>query len=373
MNAGTMNARVRAWILLAAALLAALALLAPAAHAARIKELCEVQGARGNALMGIGIVVGLAGTGDSVPEAVRAQQRMLQRLDIDVTSLGNLNSDNVAVVIVTATFPPFGRSGTRIDVQASSLYNCESLEGGILLNTQLSGDDGRVYAVAQGAISTGGFNAGGGGASVTRNHVTVGRVPMGAYLEREIPSTITDGERVTLLLKKPDFINASLIEQALNTYLGTPAASAFGAGSINVKVPAARQADLVQFIADIQDLDVQTPQPTRVVINERTGTIVVGGTVEVKPCQVAHGNITITVATSPVFPLAPLIGQEERQGEITDLEVIEQPAYLLPVSGTTASEVALALNKLKVTPRDLIAIFQALRESGALEADLEIM
>lgn len=343
------------------------------AQAARLKDLCEIQGARGNVLKGVGLVVGLAGTGDKAAEAVRAQQRMLTRLDVSVDDLRNLKTDNAAMVIVTAVFPPFAKEGTRIDVQVSSLYNCESLQGGILLNTQLTGDDGRVYAVAQGPVSVGGFSEGRGGAAARQNHVTVGRIPMGAYIEREIPSTITDGERIVLTLKRPDFSTASSIEKSLNEALGAGAAAALGAGAVNVRIPTSDQRDLISFIARLQELNVETQLPARVVINERTGTIVVGGDVVVRPCQVAHGNITIEIATTPVFPPAPLMGWEEREGEITELTVTQQEAYLAPVEGTSASEVALALNKLKVTPRDMIAIFQALREAGALEADLEIM
>ena len=348
-------------------------LVAPPAYATRLGDLCEVQGVRGNVLKGVGIVVGLAGTGDKVAEAVRAQQRMLERLNIEVDNLGNIKSDNAAVVIATGVFPPFAKEGTRIDVQVSSLYDCESLEGGILLNTQLTGDDGRVYAVAQGPVSTGGFNADAGGANVRQNHVTVGRVPMGAYIEREIPSTITDGERITLLLKRPDFMTASNIEQVLNDSLGPRSATALGAGAINVKIPLADQDGLVSFIARLKNLPVESALPSRVVLNERTGTIVVGGEVSVKPCQVAHGNITIEIAKSPVFPPPPLVGQEEREGEVTDLTVKQDQVYLMPVQGTSAAEVAMALNKLKITSRDMIAIFQALREAGALDADLEIM
>lgn len=357
-----------------AVVLAILVSVSSSASAVLIQDLCEVQGARGNVLKGIGLIVGLAGTGDGAQEAVQAQQRLLQRLNIEVDNLNNLNSDNSAVVMVTAMFPPFGKEGTRIDVSVSSLYDAESLEGGILLNTQLTGDDGRVYAVAQGPVSVGGFNAdAGGGTAVRQNHVTVGRVPMGAYIEREIPSTITDGERITLLLKRPDFRTAAILQDALNRQFGAGMASALGAGSINLRIPAAKQFHLVQFIAEVQNMSVQTPEVSKVVINERTGTIVIGGEVMIKPCQVAHGNITIEVAVTPVFPQAPLFSEEEREGEVRDVTVREDEAHFMPIGGTSASDIANALNALKVTPRDMIAIFQALREAGALEADLETM
>lgn len=347
--------------------------LTSAASAARIKDLCEVQGARPNPLKGYGLVIGLAGTGDNMPEAVLAQQRVLKRLDVDIASLGSLSSENAAVVIVTAEFPAFAKEGTRIDVQVSSIGDAESLEGGVLLNTQLTGDNGRVYAVAQGPISVGGLAAGGAGASVQRNHPTVGRIPLGGYIEREIPSTVTDGERFNLLVKRPDFQTATNIAEALNEILGAGHAKALGAGSINVRIPEAEQADWIGFIAKLQDINVDVGLPARVVINERTGTIVVGGDVAVRPVQVAHGNITIETAVRPVLPPPPLIGQEERVAEMETVEVTEEGATLADVSGTTASEVALALNKLKVTPRDMISIFQALSEAGALDADIEIM
>ena len=346
---------------------------APSSSAARIKDLCEVQGARGNDLMGVGIVVGLAGTGDKVPEAVRAQQRMLERSGIEVGDLGNLKSDNAAIVMVTGVFPPFAKEGTRIDVSVSSLFDCETLQGGILMNTYLKGIDDEVYVVAHGPVSIGGFSAGRGGTGVQQNHPTVGQVPMGGIVEREIPSTITDGERIALTLKRPDFATASNICAELNQLLGEGMAQAYGAGTINVRIPQENQGDLVSFIARLQEVTVESGLPARVVINERTGTVVVGAGVAVKPCQVAHGNLTIEIAVTPFFPAAPMVGTEEREGELTDVTVREPDAALMPVQGTSAGEVALALNKLKVTPRDLIAIFQALRKAGALEADLEIM
>ncbi len=350
-----------------------------AAHAARVKDLCDVQGARGNALQGIGIVVGLAGTGDKSPASIQAQQRMLDRLDIDIASIKDLKSDNVAVVIVTATFPAFGKEGTRIDVQVSSVYDCKSLEGGMLLETLLYGIDNEVYATAQGAISVGGFNAqggggGGGGAQVRKNHVTAGRIPMGAYIEREIPSTITDGERVSLLLRQPDFTTADNIQQTINGSFGPGTASAFGAGTVNITIPADARQDLVSFIARVQDLGVETGSKARVIVNERTGTVVVNGDVRIKPCQVAHGNLSIRVAeTQKVVQPNPLGGGTTAAESNTQLAVREEQVYLNPVEGASLGDVAKALNDLKVTPRDLISIFQALREAGALEAELEIM
>jgi flagellar P-ring protein FlgI len=353
---------------------AAMLLAAAPSWAARIGDLCDVQGVRGNSLKGIGIVVGLAGTGDNADAAIRAQERMLKRLTIDVDSVNELASDNAAICIVTATLPAFVKEGTRIDVQVSSLYDAESLEGGILMETQLLGQDGRVYAVAQGPISTGGMNVDAGGTQARINFVTVGRIPNGAYVEREVPSTITDGERIILQLRNPDFVTADNIRQAIDERYGPQAADAFGAGAISVKIPDNRNAELVSFIAEVQRMEVEANQVARVVINERTGTIVVGGQVIIKPCQVAHGNIVIQIARTPVVSQpAPFSEGETVVDNVTDIEVIQDVAHLMPVEGTSAADVADALNKLKVTPRDMIAIFQALREAGALQAELEIM
>ena len=365
------------------ALAAALGVPLMAANAARIKDLCEIQGARGNPLKGVGLVVGLAGTGDKSPDAVRRQLRMLDRFDIDVDNLEDLISENTAVVVVDATFPAFAKEGTRIDVRVNSIGDCESLEGGTLTETYLygpgpAGPDSTVYALAQGPVSVGGFNAegggGGGGAAVRKNHTTAGRIPMGAYIEREIPSTITDGERIILQLKRADFQTAENIRIAINGEIGVDSAQALSASTITVQIPKDEQSELVSFIAKVEDIQVEAALPARVVINERTGTLVVGGDVMIKPCQVAHGNLTIEVATTPaVSQPAPLSEGETVVTATTDLLAVEEPGSLMPVNGTSAASVAKALNRLKVTPRDMISIFQALREAGALDADLEIM
>lgn len=355
------------------AILATGTLSAPA-QAIRIKELCEIQGARGNILRGTGIVVGLAGTGDKAPAAIRHLERMLDRLEVEIDSLAELQSNNIAIVSVTATIPAFAKEGTRIDVQVSSIYDSESIEGGTLLETLLSGVDDEVYAVAQGPVSTGGFNADATGASVRKNHVTAGRIPMGAFVEREIPSTITDGERIMLLLKRPDFATANNIQKAINAEFGASSASALGAGTINVIIPSERRSGLVSFIAELQEIDVQSDVVARVVINERTGTIVIGGRVMIRPCQVAHGNLTIEISSEPIIsqPLAFSPGQTVVT-ESAQVNVEEELGYLMPVQGVSAADVANTLNKLKVSPRDMISIFQALRQAGSLEADLEIM
>lgn len=367
----------------ACGLLAVVALLAsPHAHATRLKDLSEVQGARPNMLLGMGLVVGLAGTGDKNQAVILAQQRVLERQGIMIEDVKDLASANCAVVAVTAELPAFAKEGTRIDVAVESFHNCKSLEGGRLLETHLRGPGAKptdpVYVLAQGPVSIGGFNTGagggGGGSSVRMNHATAGRVPGGGYVENEVPSRITDGERISLLLKRPDFTTADNIEHAINAALEPGSASALGAGTINIRIPEVWQRNLVSFIAFIQDIDVEADAPSCVVINEKTGTLVVGGRVLIKPCQVAHGNLTIEIKSKPlVSQPGPFSSGKTVATEENEVNVTMPDAYLMPVEGTSAGEVATALNKLKVTPRDLISIFQALRAAGALEADLKVM
>ncbi len=355
---------------------AALTLFAPTANAVRIKDLTEIQGVRGNEIQGVGLVVGLAGTGDSSKAAQSAQENYLLRMGVIVDNINDLKTDNVAMVSVRATIPAYAKEGTRIDVQVNSLFDSESLEGGTLISTnltELGGED--VYAVAQGAISVGGFNVNAGGASVTRNHVTVGRIPMGAYVEREVPSTITDGERIMLILKRPDFATANNIQVAINDALGDSVASALSGGAVGVTIPMADRRNLFGFIARVQGLSVEADvPPARVIINERTGTIVITGDVTIRPCQVAHGSLTITVSSESLVsqPRAFSAG-ETTEVENLDITVVDPIVNLMPVEGVSADDVARALNSLKVTPRDMFAIFQAIRRAGAMDADLEIM
>ncbi len=347
------------------------------ARAVKIREICEIQGARPNELKGVGYVVGLAGTGDKAALTVEAQQRMLDRMGIEIDNPKALSGKNSALVMVTATLPAYVKEGTRIDVKVDALADCKSLEGGMLLETYLygPGPNKTVYALAQGPISVGGFNTdASGGSSVRENHVTAGRVPGGATIEREVPSTITDGERIVLTVNQPDFQTASELQQAINLEFGDGTATALGAGSLRIGIPMEEQSNLVGFIARLQDVDVRTKQPARIVINERTGTIVVGGEVVIKPCQVAQGSITIKIDTATEVTPAPVFSdQPPAVTQNQTLAVTKEDAHLMPVQGTSAADVAQALNQLKVTPRDMIAIFQALSKAGALEAELETM
>jgi flagellar P-ring protein precursor FlgI len=348
------------------------------ASAARIRDLCEIQGARDNELVGIGLVVGLAGTGDGASAALTAQQHLLDRIGFEMQNAKDLSSKNSALVMVTATIEAFAKEGIHTDVKVDSIGDAKSLEGGMLLMTQLKypGDPSEtVYAVAQGAVSVGGFNAdAGGGTSTRKNHVASGRIPQGATIENEVPSTITDGQRILLLLKKPDFSTAFSVQEAVNKVLGADTALALGGGTVRVTIPVNQRDELVSFIVQLQNIEAAVDVPTRVVLNERTGTIVVGGDVMIKPCHVAHGGLTIKIVSVPaVTPALSFTDANPVITETRDLSVVEEEAFLMPVQGTSAGDVAEALNRLKVTPRDLISIFQALHVGGYLEADLEVM
>jgi flagellar P-ring protein precursor FlgI len=349
---------------------------ASSTYALRLKDVCELQGARGNFLKGMGIVTGLAGTGDKAADTIRAQEQMLRRLGVDIEGRTDLASKNVALVTVTAVIPAFAKEGTRFDVTVQSIYDSKSLEGGTLMETLLLGNDGEVYAVAQGAISVGGFNADvSGGSSVRNNHVTAGAIPMGAFVEREIPATITDGERIFYLLNRPDFGTARNIVMEIDKEFGRGTASALNPGSISITIPEEKQANLVTFISEVENISVETDVRAQIVLNERTGTIVVGGDIEIRPCFVAHGSLTIeVVAIDTVSQPAPLSEGETVEGKEESIFIEEPDAFLRPVGGgTSATDVVNGLNKLKVSPRDMISIFQLLRRIGALDAEITMM
>jgi flagellar P-ring protein precursor FlgI len=349
-------------------------LAARAESAPRVKDIADLQGARPNFLRGYGLVVGLNGTGDGAAAALRAQQRLLRRMQIEVQETRELSSDNVAVVMVTSELPPFAKEGTRIDVTVNSLFNAKSLEGGTLLETLLQGMDGQIYAVAQGPVSIGGFNIGGAGAGIQKNHPTVGRIPDGALVESEVPSLITDGKNINLLPRQRDFVTASRIALAVNDSLGENVAVALNAGMITVKIPEKWLADPVGFIAAVQEVQVTPDRPAKVLINERTGTVVVGGEITLSPVAIAHGNLTIQISTfRQELERASPAGVQTSVSETAAAQVTEETARLIQVEGADVKKIAEALNKLQVTPRDLISIFQALKEAGALHAKLEIM
>lgn len=351
---------------------------APPVHAGvRIKDLVMVAGARDNQLVGYGLVTGLAGEGDKNPVyTVQSMANLLQRFGVNVPA-ATLAAKNVAVVMVTADIPAFLKPGARLDVTVSSIGDARSLHGGVLLQTPLYGADGRVYAVAQGAVSIGGFAAGtegGGGATVQKNHPTTGQIIGGALVEREIPATIVRNEHIELLLREPDFTSAARVAAAINQKF-PESAIALDSTSVRVRIPTGAEHSVVEFIAHLEMIEVVPDTPARVIINERTGTIVATSRIRIGSCAVAHGNLTINIAstldvsqpnpfnesgTTVVVPRAETTVNEARGALV--------PLPELP----TVEQVAAALNALGVTPRDMMAIFQALKQAGALQAELII-
>jgi flagellar P-ring protein precursor FlgI len=348
-----------------------------AADDVRVGDLVTVGGARDNQLNGFGLVVGLAGDGDKDP--IYTQQtiaNMLQRFGINVQALvTQISAKNVAVVIVTADIPAFAKPGSRIDVQVSSMGDAKSLQGGTLLQTPLLGADNKVYAVAQGSVTVGGFSVGtggGGGASVTKNFPTVGQIIGGAIVEKEIPTSIVCNNTVELLLRDPNFITAALMADAINDAF-TNSARALDSTSVQVRMPDGTQNDLVAFIARLEDVEMTPDVPARVIINERTGTIVATANIHISSCAVACGNITINISSTPVISQPAPFSQGGRTAVTsqTTTQVTESKASLVALPELpTVEKVAAALNSLGVTPRDMMAIFQAMKQAGALQADL---
>ena len=365
---------------LAVAVFVSLALAAGAAGAdVRVKDVARVYGVRDNGLVGYGLVVGLNGTGDRAtasPFTPQAIASMLQRLGIAVP-VERLDGKNVAAVMVTAKLPPFIKAGAVLDVTVSSLGDASTLQGGTLLMTPLQGPDGRVYALAQGPVSVGGISASGAsGESVQKNHPTVGRVPAGATVEREVPMAL-DPTTVTLTLQQPDVTTAVRLAAAINGAGVGDVARPHDPSTVLVAVPSAFQPRLMEFIARIESVTVAVDMPARVVINERTGTIIMGSQLRISTVAIAHANLTIHVRedkqVSQPQPFAPQ-GSQTVTVPKSDVTVKEEKSQLIVVpEGVSIGDVVQALNALGVTPRDLISILQAIRRAGALHAELEIM
>jgi len=349
----------------------------PAAAATRLKDITMIAGARDNQLVGFGLVTGIAGEGDKDPVYTRqAVANLLQRFGVTVPA-ATLSSKNVAVVMLTADIPAYAKPGTRIDVNISSMGDAKTLQGGVLLQTPLTGADGRVYAVAQGALSVGGFigGAGGaGGATVQKNHPTVAQIIGGALVEREIPATIVRDNQIDLLLRQPDFTSAARVAAAINAQF-TNAALALDMTTVRVQMPRGTESVPVDFIARLELIEVTPDLPARIVINERTGTIVANSRIKISQCAVSHGNLTINVASSQdVSQPTPLSqGGTTQVTQRTDTSVTESKNGLVTLPDLpTVEKVASALNALGVTPRDMMAIFQAMKQAGALQAELVI-
>ena len=348
------------------------------AQGSRLKEIASLEGVRENQLIGYGLVVGLAGTGDKRQTVFSAQSvtNLLEKMGITVSPTA-LQVKNVAAVIVTATLPAYAQPGTRIDVTASTLGDAGNLQGGQLLMTPLKGADGQVYVVAQGAVVTGGFVAGRGGNSQTVNHPTVGRIPNGAIVERSAPTANTTS-RIRWQLRQADFTTAARIAEVINKRFskdGVPLAKAENAATIVVDTPGLYSAKPVEFISEMENLTVEADRKARVVMNERTGTIILGKEVRISPAAILHGSLSVEVQTSlHVSQPNPLSNGETAVTPETNVGVKEDKAKNIVLKqGATVEELVRALKAIGSTPRDVIAILQNLKAAGALEADLEVI
>ena len=350
-----------------------------AASGARIKDLAYVQGVRGQQLIGYGLVVGLNNTGDTQRSTFTVQSvvSMLKRFGITVPP-GDLRLRNVAAVMVTATVPGFSKEGGICDVIVSSMGDATSLQGGTLLMTPLSGIDGTVYAMGQGPLSVGGVSVKANGNEIRRNHTAAGRIPGGAVIERSITTAFFKDSTVSVVLTQADFTTAERIAEAINTKLGTRAAVPADGSTVNITIPYDYRSGgrIVEFISLVELLEVSPDVVARVIINERTGTVIVGGNVSILPVAISHGGLNIDIES------VPIVSQPEplsRNGQtvVTQMSSVaagEDSTAVVAFNGVaTVQEVARALNSLKVTPRDIISIFQALKEAGALKAELVII
>ena len=348
---------------------------------ARIKDIAYIQGVRENQLYGYGIVVGLAGTGDSqqvINFTTRILTNVFEKMGVIIADREqDFISKNIAIVMVTANVPPFVKPGTRLDVLVSTIGDSKSLKGGVLLQTPLQGADNNVYAVAQGPVSiSGAENLGGQAQTVVKDHTTVAAIPSGAIIEQEIPFEIFDDKFINLILRNPDFTTSTRLVRAIDNVfedMATPVSPAL----VRVEVPNEYLGalNIINFISEIEDISVSPDSVAKVIINERTGTIVVGKDVRISTVAVAHGNLTITITENPeAIQPAPFGAGQTEIIPHTDIEIDEARAQLKVVpEGTTVHDVARTLNILGVTPRDLIAIFQAIKKSGSLHAELVIM
>jgi flagellar P-ring protein precursor FlgI len=349
-----------------------------AAQAARIKDIANIRGVRQNQLFGYGLVVGLDGSGDGNKSlfTVQSLASMLEKMGVTIDP-DDVKVKNVAAVMITADLPPFARTGSRIDVLVNSIGDAKNLQGGTLLLTPLKGADGKVYAVAQGPVSTGGFSYGKGtGTGVQKNFPTVANIVGGALIEREIAHNFNERELLTLALHAPDFTTATRMAQAINAAFGNALASAPDAGTIEVKVPDLYRGRSVELVALIENIGVTPDMVSKIIINERTGTVIMGENVRIATIAIAHGNLSIQVNRQDNVS-QPLPFSRGGQTVVTsDRELVVQegrnPLFLVE-SGVSIGEVVRALNALGVSPRDLIAIFQALKAAGALQAELQII
>ena len=350
-------------------------------QASRIKEVAAVEGVRSNQLTGFGLVVGLDGTGDQttqMPYTAQGLTNYLQQLGITLpaASVGQLQLKNVAAVLVTAQLPAFARPGQALDVNVSSLGNSKSLKGGMLITTPLKGADGEIYALAQGNLVVAGAGASAGGSKVQVNHLSAGRIPGGAQVERTVPTPLLEGISINLGLEASDFQTARRVAQAINRRFGEGAARALDGRTVRVNAPMDSDAR-VSFIAEMEELPLEDSiRAAKVVINSRTGSIVLNQAVTLGACAIAHGNLSISISTTPVIsqPNALSTGGQTVVAEKSNIQIRQEPGILIQVpAAPLLSDVVRALNALGATPQDLLAILQAIKAAGALNAELEVI
>jgi flagellar P-ring protein precursor FlgI len=342
-----------------------------------MKDISSVKGVRGNQIIGYGLVVGLNGTGDKqgTEFTVRSLTSLLAKMGIGVDA-DDVKVKNVAAVMVTASLPPFARIGSRLDVIVSSLGDATSLEGGTLIVTPLFGTDSEIYAIAQGPLSVGGFAVGGGGgSSIQKNHPTVGRIANGASVERELGTLIDGKPEFEMSLGTPDFTTAQRATAAINRHFQIPVAEALDSGTLRVRVPDSHVGEVVRFMAEVEAVELEPDVVARVVLNERTGTVVMGANVRISTVAVAHGSLSVTIGVVREASQPEPFGEGETVVVENQFPVaVEESANLSLVEGpVTIAELIQGLNAMGVTPRDLIAILQAIKASGALAAELELM
>lgn len=360
-------------------IIASLLLLSTAVQAERIKDLASVAGVRENQLLGYGLVVGLDGSGDQTsqtPFTVQSMKSMLSRLGVTIPPGVNPQLKNVAAVTVTASLPAFSKPGQGIDVTVSSIGNAKSLRGGTLLMTPLKGADGNVYAIAQGNLVVGGFGAAGSdGSSITVNIPSVGRIPNGATVEREVGSSFAKGNTLTLNLHTADFTTAFRLAEAINESIGPGTAKAVDASSISVNAPR-DAAQRVSYISMLENLAVQPGEAAaKIIVNSRTGTVVIGQNVKVMPAAVSHGNMTVTITEdTQVSQPGPLAGGQTAVTPRSNVDVEEEQSRMFLFNpGVDLEEIVRAVNQVGAAPGDLMAILEALKEAGALRAELIVI
>lgn len=364
-------------VLLLAVLFIGGVILSPHANAERLKDLASIQGVRNNQLLGYGLVVGLDGTGDQTtqtPFTVQSIISMMQQMGVNIPTGTSLQLKNVAAVMVTTSLPPFAQPGQTLDVTVSSMGNAKSLRGGTLLMTPLKGADGQVYAISQGNLVVGGVGASANGSQTQINHLGVGRISGGATVERSIPNAIANADRINLELNDSDFSTASMVVDAINNKFGAGTAAAQDGRVINVKIPDSNSR--VAFLGSLESLTVSPAQSAaKIILNARTGSVVMNKAVTLDSCAVSHGNLSIVISTSPVIsqPGALSSGQTVSTAR-SQIEINKEPGKVLQLpAGANLAEVIKALNAIGATPQDLLAILQAMKAAGSLHADLEVI